>query len=103
MITVRFPSGFSVQYNTATYSQTSDSEGITRLYTKKGGGLIAYAPMRDCIVEWVQPCRTYSAVRDETISELAGIVTQMQLESKTIQRQIRNLKVKTQKRIKGKA
>lgn len=87
MITVRFATGFSVQYNSAGYVDRG-TEGLARLYDKKGGTWIATV-QGDCIIEGsTPPCRTYSAVRDETTETVRAL---MQSEFKTIQRQIRLL------------
>jgi hypothetical protein len=63
MMTVRFPTGFSVQYNTAGF--VSHSEGKSALYTKQGGQLVAIA-YGSCIVELVSPCRTYNPVAPDS-------------------------------------
>ena len=60
MMTVRFPSGFSVQYNDAHFISRID--GIARLYDKEGGKLLAYVPMATAIIECVSPCRLYDAI-----------------------------------------
>ena len=67
MITVRFPTGFSVQYNSGSYVETG--EGFQRIKTAMLGTTIARAPL-DCIVEWVPPCRTYFAEDGERIASL---------------------------------
>lgn len=63
MMTVRFPSGFSVQYNTANYVSRVGN-GYTDLYTEKGGSWVAQVPTAGCIVESVPPCRTYVAASE---------------------------------------
>lgn len=61
MITVRFPNGFSVQYNNATYVCWSNGSGVPhRLFDRKDGNIIASAPS-SCVIEFTQPCRTYDA------------------------------------------
>lgn len=60
MITVRFPSGFSVQYNSAT-NVYRDSAGYANLYVgPERTGWLAHVPL-DCIIEAKPPCRTYFA------------------------------------------
>lgn len=60
MITVRFPTGFSVQYNSARHV-VWNPDGTTSLYEKADQvGFIARAP-KDAVVEFVTPCRTYDA------------------------------------------
>ena len=70
MITVRFPSGFSVQYNTATYAVREDNR--VRLYDKEGGNILAYAP-NDTIVEFKTPCRTYNAIDEADANEIRAL------------------------------
>ena len=63
MITVRFPSGFSVQYNDLCFSQSTAVS--TRLYAtsvKRDSGVGWMVEVRgDCIIEHTPPCRTYNA------------------------------------------
>lgn len=86
MMTVRFATGFSVQYNDANFIHYGDH--THQLRDRKDGNLIATVPA-SAIVELVPPCRIYNAVRDETTETIRGLV---QSEFKTIQRQIRALK-----------
>jgi hypothetical protein len=58
MMTVRFPTGFSVQYSTARFADRSTN--YTDLYTKRGGAWVAQVP-NDAVIEGVLACRTYSA------------------------------------------
>jgi hypothetical protein len=90
MITVRFASGFSVQYNTANFV-TRHTE-YSDLSTAKDGTWVAQVP-NSALIEVVTPCRVYSAVRDETTETIRGL---MEAKFKTFQRQIRNLKKKNQ-------
>lgn len=62
MITVRFPTGFSIQYNDAT-NVTRDASGYTRILTK-GAKLIAQVPTSQCVVEFITPCRMYNPLAD---------------------------------------
>ena len=66
MITVRFASGFSVRYNSATFAQNRSE--FTDLLTKEGGLWVAQVP-NSSIVEFTAPCRTYFAGKDETKAE----------------------------------
>ena len=61
MITVRFPSGLSVQYNAANFCQPGDGSHVLR--TKEGGDPVARIP-EDCIVEYITPCRIYNPLRE---------------------------------------
>lgn len=58
MITVRFPSGLSFQYNTATYIRPCST--CHDLYTEEGGTWVASVPL-SCIVESVPESRIYDA------------------------------------------
>lgn len=89
MITVRFPTGLSVQYNDAT-TGAYRADGWFELHNARGGWIASVPPV--AIIEVVAPCRTYSTVRDETTETVRGL---MQSEFKTIQRQIRALGKKT--------
>lgn len=86
MITVRFPSGFSIQYNDANY--VSRHEEYSDLLTKKDGYWVAQVP-NTAVIEMTPACRTYGCLRDETTETVRAL---MQSEFKTIQRQIRLLK-----------
>lgn len=59
MMTVRFSTGFSVQYNDANWA--SRSETHTDLYDKKGGRWLAQVPM-DALIEVAPNCRAYDAM-----------------------------------------
>lgn len=61
MITVRFATGFSIQYNDANYVVSHES-GITDLYEKKDGTWVARVPTAACVIEVRKPCRLYSAI-----------------------------------------
>ncbi|MGH7593391.1 MAG: hypothetical protein ACRELE_06015 [Gemmatimonadales bacterium] len=63
MMTVRFPSGFSIQYNDANYADRHISSGLTDLYTKKDGKWLAQVPTHGCVLELVEPCRIYNALQ----------------------------------------
>ena len=58
MITVRFPSGFSVQYNDL---DSVDTRATYHYLTKKKeiGSYYVIAPL-DCVIEHISPCRTYN-------------------------------------------
>ena len=73
MITVRFPNGCAVQYNTANFAERS-RYGYTDLYDIKDGTWIAQVPTDACIVERFPACRVYSPLdcnRDDKIEALA--------------------------------
>lgn len=69
MITVRFPTGFSIQYNTGYFVRPwNDMLEIRK--DSKDGVLLALVPT-SCVVEWSSPCRTYQAVPAESDALLA--------------------------------
>jgi hypothetical protein len=68
MMTVRFPNGQAVQYNTATYA-CRGTNAYTDLYTRKDGAWIAQVP-NTCIVEGVPACRVYQAIDGQRLAEL---------------------------------
>src|SRR3569832_2439685 len=70
MMTVRFPNGQAVQYNTATYVLRKD--GFSDLYTKKDGTWIAQVP-NTCIIESVSACRVYDGMHSNTPQQLDRI------------------------------
>lgn len=77
MITVRFPSGFSVQYNSAHRLEYIGNNGVARLFS--GDKWVADVP-REAIVESISPCRTYNAntvddgaIADEFIARLRSL------------------------------
>ena len=62
MITIRFASGFSIQYNTAGHVTRDSAGGWADLYTEKGGLRIAHVPISQCVMEFDSPDhRTYMA------------------------------------------
>lgn len=63
MITVRYPTGVSIQYNSATYV-VRHANGYTDLYTHKDGKLVAQVPTAECVVEVVAACRVYRATAE---------------------------------------
>jgi hypothetical protein len=61
MITVRFPSGFSIQYNSASYVTRRDA--YSDLYEKSDGvGWVAQVP-NECVIEVKPPCKMYDALK----------------------------------------
>jgi hypothetical protein len=76
VITVRFDTGFSVQYNGAHYVETTAHPaggGYHDLLTSKGGNWVARLPIT-ALIEWVTPCRIYDA--KHAPAELAKAVLQ---------------------------
>ena len=85
MMTVRFPNGFSVQYNTANYIE--NGTGYHRLMTKKDGALIARVPS-DAIVECVPPCRVYNAAADDTLRQFRSEMDALRKEIRSLKRKL---------------
>jgi hypothetical protein len=68
VITVRFPSGFSVQYNEAN-QVTSSGKGFHDVVRKEPFRWYARVGP-DCLIEGQSPCRTYNAANSSAESEL---------------------------------
>jgi hypothetical protein len=63
-MTVRFPNGQAIQYNTALFALRSTE--YTDLYTKNGGKWISQVP-NNCIIESVEPCNIYNPLNETNI------------------------------------
>jgi hypothetical protein len=79
MITVRFSTGFSVQYNSMNAMKWMNDGSIALYATpadrEAGKGWKVYVP-KDCILEFVSPCRTYMAqgsAPDEVVGQLNAL------------------------------
>lgn len=59
MITVRFPTGFSISYAQATYREDGGN-GAHRLRTEKDGAIVARVP-RECLIEFQEAHLTQDA------------------------------------------
>lgn len=70
MITVRFPTGFSIQYNDACF--VSRHSEYSDLCVKEGGRWIAQVP-NSCVIEVVSPCRTYNPIAPDSDRVQASI------------------------------
>lgn len=67
MITVRFPNGQAVQYNSANYVEAKDGFYRIAIATENNNRMVAYVP-KDCIVEFDTPCRVYNALTKDNES-----------------------------------
>ena len=85
MITVRFPNGFSIRYNTATFV-TRHSE-YSDLLTAKDGTWVAQVP-NSALIELVTPCHTFNPLIDTTHYRMARI----EKELRALTRQIKGMK-----------
>jgi hypothetical protein len=68
MMTVRFPNGLAIQYNSATFA--SRGSVYTDIYTREGGAWVAQVPTAGCLIEVVSPCRIYNSSTSETESKI---------------------------------
>jgi hypothetical protein len=97
MMTVRFPSGFSVRYNDAGFLRYMDRGW--ELYTAnpdKGGKWVASIALNSgAIVEVKEPCRTYNAMRDPsgTIEAALAIIRRREVASWSDLRNVAALKL----------
>jgi hypothetical protein len=89
MMTVRFPNGFSIQYNDANFC--SRGTVYTDLYVKEGGKWIVQFPTTMCLIENVSPCRTYNAQHnDELLTELAYVRKELRTLKATIAKSLKS-------------
>ena len=87
MITVRFPNGQAIQYNTGWYI-VSDDTG-RRIYTdSEKKSLIAIVPL-DCAIELVPACRFYDGMQKESSD---ARIAEMSKELRGLRRDLRALK-----------
>ena len=69
MITVRFPNGFSVQYNSASYVDRCGT--LARLYDQKDEPRKWIATVDGpCIIEGTAPCRIYNSLNESQLSAM---------------------------------
>lgn len=89
MIIVRFPTGFSIQYNDLDYA---DIRANGTYLGKKAtpNSYSAFVPL-DCVVEHIRPCRTYNAATEDAHSSLLA-------ELAALRKEVRSLTRKTAKR-----
>jgi hypothetical protein len=64
MLTVRFPNGQAVQYNTANHA--SRGANYTDIYTRQGGAWVAQVP-NTAIIESTPACRVYNPLPSSAI------------------------------------
>jgi len=88
MMTVRFPDGTSVQYNTACFVSYGDH--YHQLRDRQDGTLIAIVPS-SAIVELVTACRVYNSVQNKALDRMIAVESEL-----------RNLKRNLAKVLKGK-
>lgn len=83
MITVRFPSGFSVQYNDANFIERHSE--YSDLRRKKDGEFLVQVP-NSALIETVFPCRTYNADEQELVANVVALRKELVLAQKEIKR-----------------
>ena len=86
MITVRFPSGFSVQYNSLDHVDIR-ANGI---YLGKKSAPNTYSVWcpTDCIVEHTSPCRTYQAATEQQNRDLVAQLEALRKEVRALGRKV---------------
>ena len=93
MITVRFPTGFSVQYNEANYADQCGEGWYLYIGSDAKKRFVAFVPA-GALFEYRDPCRTYFAANpnDTALNEARDLRHKLEL----AKRQIRKLKGQTQ-------
>jgi len=86
MITVRFPSGFSIQYNTLDHADIR-ADGIYLSTKDKPNSYSVWAP-KGCVIEHISPCRTYDAANDQTLKGLERTVDALAKEIRSLKRKV---------------
>jgi hypothetical protein len=86
VITVRFPSGFSIQYNDLNHADIRDN-GIYLGKKSDTGHYSVWAP-KDCIIEHISPCRTYDAASESQTAVLKQQVDLLAKEIRSLKRAI---------------
>lgn len=71
MITVRFPSGFSVQYNDLDMVDIRQ-DGIYLGMKTAPNSYYVWAP-KDCLIEHIRPCQTYNAMDKEAWNAVGNL------------------------------
>lgn len=89
MITVRFASGFSVQYNDLTWVEWGGG-GTAYLYAAKGTGWKVMVPP-GALIEFVAPCRTYNAPSDEASKQVWELTREVRLQKASIARLVKEV------------
>lgn len=80
MITVRFPTGFSIQYNDIDHADFR-TNGVYLGKKSAPNTYSVWAPL-DCVIEHISPCRTYNA---------AGPTLELEQEVRLLQKKVESL------------
>ena len=92
MITVRFPNGQAVQYNSATRVTYEDYGAVLTAQNKKEW-IATVLPGSGAIIEAVPPCRVYDGVNESRQRELADLSREI----RSLKRKINGLAPKKRK------
>lgn len=85
MMTVRFASGFSVQYNDANFAQRHAT--YTDLSTKENGTWIAQVP-NDALIEVRPACTTYNPVSQNFTRDVTNEIESLRKEIRSLKRKL---------------
>jgi hypothetical protein len=86
MITVRFPSGFSIQYNDLDHADFRTDGAY--LGEKKSPSTYSVWVPKDCVVEHIRPCRTYNAATESSENDTRAEVQLLQKKVAALTRSI---------------
>jgi len=95
MLTVRFPNGQAVQYNTANYG--TRMENYTDLYADSTKTKWIAQVSNTCIIESVPACRVYNAIETSEILNLQSELRAMKYQIK----ELKNILKPKTKKLKG--
>lgn len=88
MMTVRFPNGQAVQYNTACFLSRSSGDGWG-LRTKEGGSFVAFIQASaGAIVEFEGACRVYDGPQSSKLSQLESEIRALTKEVCSLKRKV---------------
>ena len=86
-MTVRFPNGQAVQYNSAHYLLRTESGWV--LKTSETGTFVAFIQLSaGAIVEFSAPCRVYDAVQEGKLRQLEACVDALTKEIRLLKRKL---------------
>ena len=87
MITVRFPTGFSIQYNEMNHIKWGTD--CAHLYKNSTATGWSVTVPKECVIEFVAPCRTYNPITTDS--------DKVQAEVQLLAKEVRSLKRKLAK------
>ena len=91
MITVRFPTGFSVQYDDLNYiGWVGDVGYLYKDFKSRGengsGWRVKVPP--ETVIEFIHPCRIYNAAKEESDAALKQQIEQLRKEVRSLTRKM---------------